>query len=221
MQEARRPPTPPGFKNHERPRSAQFADVWSDFKHLLADAQHDRCGYCDRHVHGGDDGTVDHYCPKTEVEALFDDPSTCGRQRAHSASVEGRLTQPVSDCGYHWLAYAWRNYVFACSCCNEKWKRAIFPVAINPRCCPPRARGREDPLLLSCYTGQRPSEHLQFNHDGSVEPANRSRHGYETIRTSRPPAARAAPPHAGRARSAPAARGWRRGRGGPVPPQAG
>jgi hypothetical protein len=198
MQEARRPPTPPDFnhaaqaarkeirdivKANRRPREKQFADVWSKFKDKLAEAQHGRCGYCDRHVLGGDDGTVDHYRPKTEVEALFDDPSTWGNQRAHSASVEGRKTHPVSDLGYHWLAYAWRNYIFACSCCNEKWKRAIFPVAAHPRCRPPRARGREDPLLLSCYTGQRPSEHFQFNQDGSVEPANGSRHGYETIRT--------------------------------------
>jgi hypothetical protein len=44
---------------------------------------------------------------------------------------------------------------------------------------------------MSCYEAYRPSDHLQFNEDGSVEAANvsgggmrvQSQHGYETIRT--------------------------------------
>ncbi|MFT3764185.1 MAG: hypothetical protein QM820_01490 [Minicystis sp.] len=167
----------------ERPKSADFEDIWSEFKHVLAEAQGHRCGYCDRHVLGGDDGTVDHFCPKAEITALHEDPATWGTQKAHSASVEGRQTQAVSTYGYHWLAYAWNNYVFACSCCNEKWKRAIFPVSTHPRCCPPRPRGHEEPLLLSCYGKLRPSEHLLFNADGTVEARSGSRYGYETIRT--------------------------------------
>jgi hypothetical protein len=195
---ARRPKTPEGFnraaraartairemiQRGERPKSTDFADKWSDFKHLLAEAQHDRCGYCDRKVLGGDDGTVDHFRPKAEIDELFDDPKTWGTQKAHSASVRDRATQPVHALGYHWLAYAWNNYVFACSCCNEKWKRAIFPVATHPRCCPPRPRGYEEPLLLNCYRDLRPSEHLEFKADGTVEPLHGSPYGYETFRT--------------------------------------
>ena len=149
----------------------------------MAKAQHGRCGYCDRKVHGGDDGEVDHYRPKTEVDGLYDDPSTWGTQTSHSASVIGREQQPVAELGYHWLAYAWNNYVFACSCCNGKWKRCFFPIASHPRCCPPRPRVFEEPLLLSCYRSLRPSEHLVFNADGTVEPFEESRYGYETIRT--------------------------------------
>jgi hypothetical protein len=198
MFQARRPKTPKGFNlsvrdarkrirelvgRGERPTSKDFDDTWSRFKHLLAEAQHHRCGYCDRKVLGGDDGTVDHYRPKSDVEELEDDPDTWGRQRAHSASIEGRKSLLMSERGYHWLAYTWHNYVFACSCCNEKWKRAIFPVATHPRCCPPRPRSHEEPLLLSCYGPLRPSEHLQFNEDGTVEARNGSRYGHETIRT--------------------------------------
>lgn len=171
------------IQRNERPKSNHFANTWSDFKHVLAEAQHHRCGYCDRPVLGGDDGTVDHFRPKAEIEALFDDPTTWGTEKADSASVRERATQPVHALGYHWLAYEWNNYVFACSCCNEKWKRTLFPVATHPRCCPPRPWGYEEPLLLNCYRDLRPSEHLQFNANGTVEPWRKSRYGYETIRT--------------------------------------
>jgi hypothetical protein len=194
----RRPKTPAGFnraarvaratvrniiEKNERPKSDQFMDKWGPFKHVLAEAQHHRCGYCDRKVLGGDDGTVDHFRPKAEIEALLDDPTTWGTQKAHSASLRERATEFVSELGYHWLAYAWSNYVFACSSCNEKWKRALFPIATHPRCCPPRPRSYEEPLLLCCYSTLRPSDHIQFNPDGTVEPFNGSPYGYETIRT--------------------------------------
>lgn len=198
----RRPKAPEGFNKEARdvrakirrivlamaqggepPKSDDFDDVWSSFKDKLAEAQNGKCGYCDRHVLGGDDGTIDHYHPKAEITALFDDPATWGRQKTHSASVSGRQEQPVSRVAYHWLAYAWSNYIFACSCCNKKWKRSFFPVARHPRCCPPRPKGQESPLLLHCYQKLRPSEHLQWNADGTVEPRGDSRHGFETIRT--------------------------------------
>lgn len=195
---ALRPKTPKGFnracrvargvirkmvRQGTRPASEDFKDTWSAFKHVLAEAQGHRCGYCDRKVLGGDDGTVDHYWPKAEIHALYDDPATWGTQKDHSASIEGRLKQDVSERGYHWLAYAWRNYVFACSSCNNKWKRTLCPVATHPRVAEPRPKGREEPLLMSCYRSLRPSEHLQFNEDGTVEPWRSSRYGFETIRT--------------------------------------
>ncbi len=194
----RKPDTPNGFTDAtraagdritqiveagNRPTSKKFNDKWSDFKHVLAEAQHGRCGYCDRKVLGGDDGTVDHFRPKTEVETLDDNPITWGLQKPYSAGITGRSTEVFSALGYHWLAYAWSNYVFACSCCNEKWKRAIFPVATHPRCCPPRQNGCEEPLLMNCYRLLQPSDHLQFNGDGTVEARNGSTYGLETIRT--------------------------------------
>jgi hypothetical protein len=195
---AKRPRTPDGFNRsaraaratirdliakQERPLSKDFEDAWSDFKHVLAAAQGHRCGYCDRKVLGGDDGTIDHFRPKAEVTTLYDDPATWGNQKAHSAGVEARRTQLVSELGYHWLAYAWNNSVFACSCYNEKWKRAISPVSAHPRSISPRPKGREEPLLLHCYRTLRPSDYLQFNADGTVEARDESRHGQETIRT--------------------------------------
>jgi len=171
-----------GDDETKRPRSEDFDDVWSEFKPVLSAAQNGRCGYCDRPVIGGDDGTIDHFRPKAAIRALLDDPGTWAAQRPHSASVRDRETVHVSVLGYHWLAYAWNNYVFACSSCNEKWKRSIFPVA-TPRSRPPRRGDREDPLLLQCYRPLRPSDHLQFNEDGTVEVRNGSRYGFETIRT--------------------------------------
>lgn len=165
------------------PTSEQFVDKWSEFKRFLSEAQHGRCGYCDIKVLAGDDGTVDHYKPKAEILGLYDDESTWGTQTSHSASVEGRQQQPVASSGYHWLAYAWSNYVFACRSCNVKWKKGFFPTAQHPRCCPPRPKGAEEPLLMSCYRSLRPSEHLVFHADGRVEAFEGSRYGYETIRT--------------------------------------
>ena len=78
----RRPKTPAGFNRAARdaratvraiiqkgdpPDSDQFIDKWGPFKHVLAEAQHHRCGYCDRNVLGGGDGTVDHFRPKAEI----------------------------------------------------------------------------------------------------------------------------------------------------------
>jgi len=140
-----RPRTPPGFnhaarearagiRNLPRPASNDFADTWTDHKHVLAKAQGGRCGYCDRQVLGGEDGTVDHYRPKARVTAPGDDPSSWGTQHDDSASVTDRKskTEPVSDVGYHWLAYAWSNYVFACSCCN------VAGVELEERVEPPQ-----------------------------------------------------------------------------------
>jgi hypothetical protein len=194
----KRPKAPPGFNggarearrtirkmvsSGARPKSSDFVDCWSAFKAVLAEAQHGRCGYCDRYVIGGEHGTIDHYYPKAAVDALHDDPSTWGTQKAYSASVHGRQKKPVSEWGYHWLAYAWMNFVFACSCCNEGWKRTYFPVAVAPRQCPPQPRMQEEPLLLNCYRALRPSAHLRFNEDGSVERLAGSLYGFETIRT--------------------------------------
>ena len=75
------------------PLSTQFEDKWSAFKSHLAKAQHGRCGYCDNDVLAGDDGTVDHYRPKSEIDGLYDDPSTWGTQSSDSASIEGRRQQ--------------------------------------------------------------------------------------------------------------------------------
>lgn len=163
--------------------SDHFDDLWSGFKQVLAEAQHGRCGYCDCKVLATGDGTIDHYRPKSKVEALGDDEASWGRETPHSASIRDRKTVAVSTSGYHWLAYTWSNYVFACSNCNSKFKRCIFPVASHPRCCSPRPRTHEEPLLLSCYCPRRPSDHLQFNRDGTVEVRNGSEHGRETIRT--------------------------------------
>jgi hypothetical protein len=194
----KQPKAPPGFDADTQParkkiedliaagerlKSEHFENKWSAFKSHLAEAQHGRCGYCDRHVLGGDGGSVDHYHPKTEIDGLYDDPSTWGTQSSHSASIKRREQQAVAAAGYHWLAYEWDNYVFACGCCNEKWKRCFFPVAVHPRCCPPRSGVSEEPLLMNCYRLLRPSEHLQFNEDGTVEAFAGSRYGYETIRT--------------------------------------
>ena len=167
----------------DRPTSKDFDDEWSDFKDRLAEAQHGRCGYCDAPVLATSHGTIDHYRPKAEIKALLDEPTSWGTQKPHSASVTERKEQDVSELGYHWLAYAWSNYVFACSICNASWKKSFFPVRIHPRRCPPRPRGREDPLLLHCYGKLDPSKHLQFNKDGTVEARDKSPYGAETIRT--------------------------------------
>lgn len=199
MLSVERPPIPPGFNDRARaaratirgvalaggrPAKEHFVDHWSEFKAVLAGAQHDRCGYCECEPLVSDDGTVDHFRPKGRIETLGDDPTTWGKETAHSASLPDRECEKFSDSGYHWLAYVWENYVFACMVCNVKFKGCLFPVARHPRRCPPRRGDFEEPLLLHCYRSDaRPSEHLKFNADGSVEAFTGSAHGWETIRT--------------------------------------
>jgi len=160
-----------------------FPAAWSAFKDALSAAQFRKCGFCEGFAVGQGFGDVEHYAPKSELEALDDnDPASWGVERPNLANVVGRKPRPVSELGYWWLAYEWDNYLLACTICNQQWKRAIFPIR-EPRQAPPSRGDVETHFLLHPFRGELPRDHLQFGSMGEISPRNSSDHGRETIRT--------------------------------------
>jgi 5-methylcytosine-specific restriction endonuclease McrA len=87
-----------------------------------------KCCYCEARVPIGYND-VEHYRPKASADR------SPGSTDAH---------------GYWWLAFTWKNLLFACPTCNRSEKRALFPlasgsVALVAHQNPP---GREVPLLI-------------------------------------------------------------------------
>lgn len=65
--------------------------------------------------------------------------------------------------GYWWLAFTWKNLLFACAVCNRSRKNDRFPLdlgsrALRPREAPP---GQETPLLLD-PAFDNAVEHIEF-----------------------------------------------------------
>jgi uncharacterized protein (TIGR02646 family) len=75
-------------------------------KHALIKAQHGKCCFCERKT--GQDGDVEHFRPKA----------------GYRQTPKGPLLRP----GYYWLAYDWDNLLLACSACNQRHKRNLFPL---------------------------------------------------------------------------------------------
>lgn len=78
-------------------------------KDALVRMQHGKCAFCERRIN--EDGDVEHFRPKT----------------ASQQAAGHTLNRP----GYYWLAYEWTNLVLACSACNQREKRNLFPLE-NP-----------------------------------------------------------------------------------------
>jgi hypothetical protein len=181
---------PPAPLNHPKPKQPKkgkkkevFPPKWSSFKDAFSKAQHGRCAYCEVSVIGAQHGDVEHYYPKAQVHALYDDPSTWGREKPYLSNVEGRKTRILCDTGYWWLAYEWRNYLLSCLVCNEYWKGALFPIEDEPRKLPPDVGITEASLLLNPFENINPAQHFFFDYFGQIHPVANSRRGYETIRT--------------------------------------
>jgi uncharacterized protein (TIGR02646 family) len=88
-------------------------------KKRLIGIQRSKCAFCEAkplHVSSGD---VEHFRPKAGV-----------RQ-----SGAGPLARP----GYYWLAYDWKNLLFACELCNRRHKKNLFPLIDPSR----RAKSRQ------------------------------------------------------------------------------
>jgi uncharacterized protein (TIGR02646 family) len=65
---------------------------------------------------------------------------------------------------YWWLAYEWKNLLFACAACNT-YKGDRFPVE-GKQATSPAAMSKERPLLLDPTLDQ-PEQHLVFRYDAS------------------------------------------------------
>lgn len=157
---------------------------WSNYKSQFAAAQHDKCAFCEVEVLRTGRGDVEHYRPKGAVHELPINRADLGTKTAHEATPDGRRNGPcVSTDGYWWLAYQWDNWLFACTVCNQDWKRNFLPtdsprIPITEHC-----EQHEMPLLLHPYEGPNPVEHLEYTSDGMIYARNQSRWGQATIDT--------------------------------------
>jgi hypothetical protein len=194
----RRPPEPAWFAAHvadarhdvERTiregREPSFPNLWTDERIKIAfhRAQHRKCGYCESHL--SNTGHIDHFRPKGGVHALPEDHAQWGEEIPGTTLVRGRRCIVLADRGYHWLAYAWSNYVLSCERCNSGWKRTYFPVAEPHRVLPPQPEeeAAETPLVLDPFsTRTDPVRHLDYDRTGQIWPRDGSDLGWETIRT--------------------------------------
>ena len=148
---------------------------------------------------------IDHHAPKAQVQVLLND----GFEAPGLYNVRERETVEISDRGYHWLMFDWKNWLLVCERCNSGWKRALFPLrededsesvrvrqtiyrlagieAAKAACpdasCRPNRRRKVTPLLLGPFGPEDPVEHLEFTSLGDVVPRSGSEHGQATIRT--------------------------------------
>lgn len=90
-------------------------------KQALIAAQHGKCCFCERKT--GEGGDVEHFRPK--------------------AAVRQNRNTPLLRPGYYWLAYDWDNLLLACSECNQRHKKNLFPL-LDPNT---RARSHNDAVI--------------------------------------------------------------------------
>lgn len=157
-----------------------FADDWGRFKAILQSAQKGRCGFCEGRIGGLSYGDVEHFRPKAKVCELAEDPALWGREKYGTSVVEGRTMQSGSiQPGYWWLAYAWDNYLFSCTVCNQQWKKNLFPVT-GARDRAPGQNG-ETALLISPFESFDPADHFIYGRQGEI--SGRSGRGRATVAT--------------------------------------
>jgi uncharacterized protein (TIGR02646 family) len=124
------------------PRAAlTLPDTYSKVKRKLWHAQHHKCCYCE-FPEQLDKNDVEHFRPKARANRL-----------PGSKQVQG----------YWWLAWTWRNLLFACAACNQKHKGTRFPLSAGSKVLsmgqqPP---GRERPLLID-PASEDPLHHIHF-----------------------------------------------------------
>jgi hypothetical protein len=142
----------PGWLQRARKRTRQFvrarryterSGIWSDVKPVYMTIQHDKCAYCERKLPSRDYGGViehdlEHYRPKSGVEAWPTPPIRLERKLAYSFSTGNDYAS-----GYYWLAYHVLNYCVACKKCNTPLKLNYFPIAAN------RTSTRVEPSALN------------------------------------------------------------------------
>jgi hypothetical protein len=195
----KRPRRPNGLKNRSKDMLTTLGnpgsngwpkfkdDFWQNLKPHFMKAQHQKCGYCEIQV--SSHGDVEHYRPKSEVQELKAE----GTELANSRKLRGRKKPAITEKGYWWLAYEWDNYLLSCAICNQKYKSAIFPVALERKIRnhtkfvvqDPKKSDvkKEGPLLINPFEKDLdPFHHFEFKKSGLIKPRNMNERGRETIR---------------------------------------
>jgi len=131
-------------------------------KSALKEAQHSKCAFCESNFSETSYGDVEHFRPKAGFKK----------------STRGKLKQP----GYFWLAYSWKNLLFCCQLCNQRFKQSIFPLVDEDERADPRVRDttHEDPLLID-PSAIDPALHIKFRGE-YAHPIRRSLKGRTTIK---------------------------------------
>jgi len=151
------------------------------FKVMLAEAQRGKCGFCECKVLPTGRGDVEHYRPKGEVREL-PPPTARGAQGRYESTPSGRERGAVvPGGGYWWLAYAWTNWLFACTSCNQDWKRNFFPLTPPAPSIAEGCEKAEAALLLAPFGDDDPVRHLRYEADGQVSARDGSPRGDATI----------------------------------------
>lgn len=104
--------------------------------------QHQKCCYCEAKIRFKFND-VEHYRPKGFAD---------------------RAPGATETHGYWWLAYTWKNLLYACSTCNRSNKNSRFPLARGSVALTydSAAPGGEVALLLNPAEGDNPVEHIKF-----------------------------------------------------------
>ncbi len=157
----------PALRKHARAGHVQseHADGYQCVRDDLWRMQHKKCCYCE-HKCRMKFHDVEHYRPKARAD-----------RRPGSSETYG----------YWWLAFTWKNLLFACPTCNRNGKNDRFPLAkdstpLAPETHPP---GSETPLLVD-PAAENPVLHIEFALTGAVphwraRPRNGSVRGNYTI----------------------------------------
>ena len=136
-------------------------------KFVLAEAQYNKCCFCEGEFDAHVAGDVEHYRPKGSTQL------STGRQYP----------------GYYWLAYTASNLYFACPDCNEYRKNDRFPLVDESV----RARSHhqflcdEQPLLLDPGGPQNPRDHIRFARDFPVGQSDMGRETIKVLKLDREP----------------------------------
>lgn len=125
-------------------------------KEALKTAQAGKCAFCEAIIGHISFGDVEHFRPKGAWKQCEDD----------------KLTYP----GYYWLAYNWDNLLLACTLCNRRYKKNLFPLEDPSR----RAHShnddlaRENPMLID-PGAEDPEQHITFRGTEAVAKNNSPR----------------------------------------------
>lgn len=115
-----------------------------DVKTTLIGLQKKCCCFCESRITHISSGDVEHFRPK----------------QGYSQDQNDLFHKP----GYFWLAYDWKNLLFACERCNRRYKKNFFPLKNIANRCNPSVSfdiSGEEPLFINpCEID--PSLHLEF-----------------------------------------------------------
>ncbi|MEM9459633.1 MAG: hypothetical protein AAGF11_35980 [Myxococcota bacterium] len=138
-----------------------------------------KCAYCEQHIRSSQFGDIDHFRPKGRVTEVGTGTPIKTR--------DGLEDHP----GYYWLAYDWRNLLFACVLCNRPTKRTKsghrigkrdhFPLMDeSKRAEAPGDERDETPLLINPLI-EDPEDHLATTPQGVLYAVDESPRGQACI----------------------------------------